>query len=108
MNRQSMIKITFPLFLAVLLTGCNIWHYTYERDIQQGNIWKEAQIDKLSPGMSKQDVATVLSSPILASTFNANRYDYVYYVHRRHHDYDYKRVTLFFKDDHLEKVEKAD
>jgi outer membrane protein assembly factor BamE len=50
----------------------------YSPTIIQGNIVTQEQLDKLQPGMSKQQVRFILGTPTLQDTFHANRWDYNY------------------------------
>ena len=77
----------------------------YKPDIQQGNVITQEKINKLEPGMSRQQVQFLLGTPMLVDTFHQNRWDYVFSIKRGGNDIEKKRVSLFFNDDQLVKIE---
>ncbi len=84
MQRQL---FSLPL-VAVLLTGCSSVYVPsfiqiYQPDIQQGNIFEEAQIDRLYEGMPQSQVRNLLGTPNLEDIFHTGQRDtYVYYDKR--------------------------
>lgn len=81
------------------------WVTPYKIDIIQGNVVTREQAQALQPGMPRDQVKGILGSPLLASVFHGNRWDYVFTFKRQGQDSQQRRVTVFFKDDVLEKVE---
>ena len=91
-------KILFSLAIAVLLTsaGCssvrNFSLKPYRINIQQGNYLEEREVDEIQPGMTRSQVHFLLGTPMVVDLFDANRWDYVYYlkigrtgaIYRRH------------------------
>ena len=71
--------------------------------VQQGNIIQQHQVDQLKPGMSMQEVKQIMGDPVLNSTFNPNRLDYVY-TYRKGKAHKYQRVSLTFKDNRLQDI----
>ena len=92
------MKRLLPIFfLSFFLGGCSI----YKMDINQGNILSNETIAKLKPGMSKDEVASLLGTPLLQDNFRSNRWDYVYFTNKRRAGSLKKSITLFFKDEKL-------
>ena len=77
----------------------------YKIDIVQGNFVSKEQAAALQPGMSRTDVQNILGTPLLTSIFHANRWDYVFTFKRQGVEAQSRKVTVFFKDDVLERVE---
>lgn len=77
----------------------------YRIDIVQGNAVTREQLAALKPGMSRIQVRDILGTPLLTSVFHANRWDYVFTLRRQGVEPQARRVTVFFKDDVLERVE---
>jgi outer membrane protein assembly factor BamE len=77
----------------------------YKIDIVQGNFVSREQAAALKEGMSRTQVRDILGSPLLASVFHANRWDYVFTFKRQGAEPQARRVTVFFKDDVLAKVQ---
>lgn len=79
--------LTLPL-AAILLAGCSSVYVpgfiqVYQPDIQQGNIYEEAQIQRLHEGMPQSQVRAILGTPSLNDIFHRGQRDtYVYYDKR--------------------------
>ena len=80
--------------------GCGI----HRVDVQQGNVVDEAMLKQLHTGMSRRQVKFVLGTPLLEDPFHANRWDYVYMYSKDGELVDKRHLTLYFKDDALDKI----
>lgn len=88
--------------LALALAGCGI---VYEQDIQQGNILKQEQIDRLKPGMTRRQVQLLLGTPAIRDPFHRNRWDYVAYVIPEGEEMqELMQLTLFFEGNKLVRI----
>jgi outer membrane protein assembly factor BamE len=96
---KTFLIYTFSLFV-LLLSGCNKDKIpgVYRIDIQQGNDVTQEMINKLKPGMAKNQVAFIMGTPLLIDTFHPNRWDYVYSFHPGNGQREQRRITLFFDD----------
>ena len=79
--------------------------FVYKMTVQQGNILTEDMVDGLQPGMTKRQVRYLLGTPLLTDFFHADRWDYVYTIRRGHQDMQSKKLTLYFQDDALTRIE---
>jgi len=110
----------FPLLVLALVAmgGCSTLGSTgdtvakaaqsvrpYKIDIVQGNVVTREQLAVLRPGMPRAMVQDVLGSSLLASVFHANRWDYVFTLKRQGAEPQSRRVTVFFNNDALERIE---
>jgi len=77
----------------------------YKIDIVQGNFVSREQAAALKEGMARSQVRDILGSPLLTSVFHADRWDYVFTFNRQGAEPQSRRVTVFFKDDVLFKVQ---
>lgn len=77
----------------------------YKIDIIQGNFVSKEQLAAVSAGMPKTQVRDVLGSPLLTSVFHADRWDYVFSLRRKGQELQQRRITVFFKDDLVERIE---
>jgi outer membrane protein assembly factor BamE len=75
--------------------------------VQQGNIINEEMIDQVELGMSKSQVRYLLGTPLLTDIFHSDRWDYTYTLRRGHDPMETKRLTLYFEDDALVRIEGA-
>ena len=79
--------------------------FVYKMTVQQGNIVTAEQVDQLQPGMNKRQVRFLLGTPLLTDFFNSDRWDYVYTMRQGRKPEERRRVTVFFQDDALVRVE---
>jgi outer membrane protein assembly factor BamE len=80
----------------------------YSIDIVQGNVVTREQIAAVQLGMPRLQVQSILGTSLLVSVFHAQRWDYVFTYKRQGQAPQLRRVTLFFKDDRLSKIEADD
>ncbi len=114
-------SLTFRLFtqgLAALvlgagLAGCGSLSSSVSRDtfkpfvpeMVQGNFVSNEQRQALRPGMARAQVREILGTPLIASLFHANRWDYAFSIQRQGLAAQNFRLTVYFKDDVLEQVD---
>lgn len=93
-------SVVYSLSLAVLLSlsACSTDKIpgVYRIDIQQGNDVTQEMINQLEPGMTKNQVAYVMGTPLLIDTFHPNRWDYIYSYQPGGDDREQRRITLLF------------
>jgi outer membrane protein assembly factor BamE len=97
------------------VTGANVgstsrinpvnWITPYKIDIIQGNFVSKEQVDSLRVGMIRDQVKATLGTPLLASLFHADRWDYVFTLKRQGTEAQSYKYTVFFKGDALERFE---
>ena len=74
----------------------------YVPDVVQGNFISSEQYASLKVGMTREQVRQIMGTPLLASYFHANRWDYVFEFKREGATIGKeRRVTLFFQGDQL-------
>jgi outer membrane protein assembly factor BamE len=112
----------FPLTLLVLavlgLGGCGSLDGAssriagivspYKSDIVQGNVVTREQLALVKPGMQKAQVRDLLGTALLVSVFHADRWDYVFTLKRQGVAPQARTVTLFFKDNVLDRTQADD
>lgn len=81
------------------------WITPYKVEIVQGNFVSKEQVELLKPGMTRDQVRQVLGTPLLASVFHADRWDYVFTLKRQGVEPQALRLTVFFKGEALERFE---
>ena len=100
--------------LVLLLSGCSgSWFprvpglSPHKIDIQQGNYVTQDMVAKLKPGMTRSQVRYLLGTPMVADSFNKERWDYIYYLKKgRNSHVDSRRVTVYFDGDKVAKLDK--
>lgn len=79
------------------------WITPYKVDVIQGNFVSKEQVEQLQVGMSREQVKAVLGTPLMASLFHADRWDYVFTLQRQGVEPQSFKYTVFFKGDQLER-----
>jgi outer membrane protein assembly factor BamE len=107
---RSSIPRSFALAGLLLLAACE--HVpmlpglsTHRIDIQQGNVVTQEMVDKLKPGMTRQQVRFVLGTPPIVDPFRQDRWDYVYYYKKDGVLKEHRRLVLLFDGDTLKRID---
>ena len=83
-----------------------LWVFSpYRPDIQQGNFVTEEMLKQLKLGQTRDQVKFILGTPLLTDAFHANRWDYPFYLARGDGELTTSRVTVFFTDDKLARID---
>ena len=104
------LGVTLPMLL-VLLSACSLPHLNmpanavlYIPEVVQGNFVSREQKEFLKLGMSRLQVREVLGTPLLASVFHEQRWDYVFSIRRQGVSPQSFSLSVWFKGDVLERV----
>ena len=79
------------------------WITPYKMDVIQGNFVSKEQVEQLQAGMTRDQVKAALGTPLMASLFHADRWDYVFTMKRQGVEPQSFKYTVFFKGDQLER-----
>ncbi|QCR35248.1 outer membrane protein assembly factor BamE [Nissabacter sp. SGAir0207] len=83
--------------LVTLTTGCStLEKVVYRPDINQGNYLSPADVAKIHTGMTKQQVAYVLGTPMMQDPFGSNTWFYVFRQQPGHESVTQQTLTLTF------------
>lgn len=106
-----------PLALTALLGGCASYLQRsdsllgvvtpYRIDIVQGNVVTKEQLERVKPGMRRDEVREALGSPLLTDIFHGDRWDYVFTIRRQGTEPQRRHVQLQFDGDVLKTVEST-
>ena len=77
----------------------------YKIDIVQGNFVSAEQLAAVKPGMNRAQVREILGTPLLASVFHADRWDYVFTFRRQGQVAQSRSLSVFFKAEVLVRIE---
>jgi outer membrane protein assembly factor BamE len=77
----------------------------YRMEVVQGNVVTQDMVAQLRPGLTGDQVRTLLGSPLLTDVFHANRWDYVFTIRRQGTAAQQRRVTVFFENDRVARFE---
>jgi outer membrane protein assembly factor BamE len=100
-----MKRLALPtIFLAcgaILASGC-----VYKMSIQQGNYLVTDSVSQLKEGMTRSQVRFLLGTPMVPDAFDDSRWDYYYFYSSRKFDQPLKRrLTVYFADERVQRVE---
>ncbi len=109
-TRQSRRAATAVAVVA-LLSGCAAvdqfredppnWLTPYRPDIGQGNFISQDMVERLSQGMAREQVRTILGTPLLVDPFRDNRWEYVFDIRRGDGQRERRRFFVRFEGDRL-------
>jgi outer membrane protein assembly factor BamE len=89
--------------VLILASGC-----LYRMDIKQGNFLDPTQVVRLEKGMTKSQVKFLLGSPQVPSGFDNDRWNYYYYEKLGKQKSYSTRLTVWFKDDKVDRFERPE
>jgi len=108
-------SLAAAVFSAALLAGCNSLDGVatgvaravtpYRVEVVQGNFVSREQVQAVQPGMGRQQVRDILGTPLVASVFHAERWEYAFTINRPGVPPQVLRLTVFFDGERLARVE---
>lgn len=101
---MKIISHVVAVTMLASLVGCSDG-LLHRVDQQQGNLVTRSMIQKLRPGMTREQVLFVMGQPILRNSFDSDRWDYVYTYAPGGTNREKRDLTLYFEDDRLERIE---
>jgi outer membrane protein assembly factor BamE len=87
------MRIATLLVLALSLGACEL---VYKLPTRQGNVVDQKDLDALELGMSREQVQFLLGTPIAASAFRNDRWDYFGYFKNPRGKVFSRTVSLYF------------
>jgi outer membrane protein assembly factor BamE len=113
------LLISWVLGASLLLSGCSSGKdpyapnrsildrlpLVYRPDIQQGNVLDQEVINRLQPDLAKSQANYLMGTPLLVDVFHRNRWDYIYSIRQGNQPREQQRISLFFEDDRLVRIE---
>lgn len=82
--------------VAISFSACSL---VYRLPTRQGNVLEQKQLDQLKVGQTRDQVKFLLGTPLAASTFRPDRWDYVGYYKSPRGDSSKRTISLFFAAD---------
>ena len=99
---KALITLLAPVLALALLSGCQM---IYKLPTRQGNVLEQKQLDQLQTGMTRDQVRFLLGTPLAASPFRSERWDYIGYYKSPRGEEQSRTVSLFFDADRLSRME---
>jgi len=103
--KKSLLLVIASLWLA----GCSYFQFpgVHKVEVQQGNIVTEDMVNQLRLGMTKSQVRYVMGTPMIADSFNQERWDYFYSKQQGSKVKKTDNVTVFFKNGKLAEIKRG-
>ena len=101
-SRIPLLKAALYLIIGASLLVLNGCVRTYRVEIQQGNVISAEQIEKITPGTSRNEVRFILGTPLIEDPFHAERWDYFYSLDPAKGELVTKyRLSVWFENDQV-------
>ena len=92
------------LVMLLTLTACSLPVF-FRVPVVQGNVVTAENVDQLELGMTKSQVEYVMGTALVDSSFEKDRWDYVFYYRDPRAHVRKSRLTLYFVNDKLADIE---
>ena len=96
------MRVLLIAALGLSLSACNL---VFKLPTRQGNVIEQKQLDQLKIGMTPQQVTYLMGTPIAASPFRTDRWDYTGYYKSPRGKLSTRTITLHFENDVLVRME---
>ena len=73
----------------------------YKVDIVQGNYVTTSMVSNLSKGQTRDQVRTILGTPLIADPFRKNRWDYLFFINRGSGELVLHKFMVMFENDRV-------
>ena len=104
------MKYIYVAFLAFSVGACSLSQLklpelkiprVYKLSVQQGNVITQEMVDRLRPGMTRNQVEFVMGKPVLGDPFNDDQWVYIYTLEVPDYFNQVFKMVLAFEDDTL-------
>ncbi len=103
-KHSSLLRVCLIAGLTALtLSACSgsKWGFPYKAPVQQGNWLTASQIERLEPGMTREQVRFLLGSPTLEDIFHSERWEYPFFYKPGYGKEELRLFTVWFDGDAL-------
>lgn len=76
-------------------------------EVRQGNYITPEMRQKIKIGMSRQQVTSVLGSPLVTDVFHVNRWDYMYRLEEKSKLVEQQRLTIYFVGEFVSRIDDS-
>jgi outer membrane protein assembly factor BamE len=95
--KHSLVRIACLVGWALLLSAC--WLKPYKLNITQGNRFVQSKLERVEPGMTREQVEFLLGTPVIVDPFRKNRWDYLYLRQPGYGEPIRRMVSIYFSED---------
>lgn len=101
------MRTVVVLVTLLMLSACSLPVF-FRVPVVQGNVVTAKNVNKLEIGMTKRQVEYVMGTPLVDSSFEKDRWDYVFYYRDPRAHVRQSELNLFFVNDKLSSIEGDD
>lgn len=105
---KKLVAVCIPLILLAACSRSFDGGYNmpllYKIDIQQGNVIEQDMLNKLKPGMDKNQVKFIMGTPVIVDPFHNERWEYIFSMQKGGGVREQRHITLHFEDEKLSHV----
>ena len=112
--RGARVLLGSVIGLLIGLTACTSTNpnqsgllSAYRSDLPQGNYITRGMVQQVRPGMQREQVRTILGTPLLGHVFHADRWDYTFRFRHADGRTEQRNVTVHFRNGVVSEI-KAD
>lgn len=98
---KIILLLSFTLLTACSYKGSIDLPGLYRINIQQGNVIDQHLLDRLKPGMDKNQVEFILGTPAFIDPFHTNQWEYFFSSARESRNRRQRHMRLHFVDEEL-------
>ena len=88
-------QILFSFLIMTMIVSCSSLS-PYKVPILQGNIFEEKDIEKLSEGLTRDQVQFIFGTALIQDPFHSDRWDYYYSVQVGDKKLNENKLSIFF------------
>lgn len=99
---RKLFILSTLLFTLLISSAC-----VYRSGIIQGGQVDERAIKRVEVGMQREQVRRLLGTPTVQDAYHPNRWDYLYYTINMRNSKQAERVSVFFENGQVSKVENT-
>ena len=93
-------QILFSFLIMAMIVSCSSLS-PYKVPILQGNIFEEKDIEKLSEGLTRDQVQFIFGTALIKDPFHSDRWDYYYSVQVGDKKLNENKLSIFFNTEGL-------
>jgi len=107
---KQLASIFFITIFIISMSSCSSFS-PYKVPVLQGNIFEDEDLEKLSEGLTKEQVKFIFGTALIQDPFRESRWDYFNSIKVGERTIVENKLTIFFDENHLVEswiVEKSD
>ena len=99
---KKTINLLFVFSVTLFVSSCSSLSLSpYKVPVLQGNIFEEKDIEKISKGLTREQVKFIFGTALIQDPFHSDRWDYYYSVQVGNTKLNENKLSIFFNKDGL-------